>query len=774
MARRKKKRARKKHDLSLNNLSLKEIKEKGEQYLFQEKFQNAIKCFKEIIKNGADADTIQSLAKAYQGRIQSLAGKSLVKEALALFETMEQHCGTGHGGSLKPLLLLKAGNYVEAANLFSECRSQLLKKEQQRFDVLFGALLLVDSGLQPEDFPEHSPVVLNYPHARTALEKMCENTAEEALQALQAISFRSPYRDFRTLLTGCLHWQQDKEKAAGLLKKIPTSSPYFQFSTKVLAAQETPAAILAGIAQSSKNEEQEIRRKHGLSAQQFRCLKELGTKGLKPRELYNIVKKNSACFLKKEKALIIQNILPFLRDHALDILPRHTEISLSDRLRLAALAAEEDGVATYAVDFWDDYLQEIDTTDPGEKTKNAHVLRYQANLMEIASSAYLPEEILEKLLKSLEHDSTHTDTWLKAAKFAGKYTTFNRQYKILNDAVTQLPEDVPLLLATMRAAGQRGAHKKAGLLARQVLRLDPINISALDFLVESHLEHARKLTSQKKWALAEKELSKEDSRVKSVRLRGRRLICLGMIFLLQKKEEGLDLIVAGSKKNSTKFLGHLLTSLESRLFHLPVRYRKRFDKELRQAISGQFERQEFLRLISWMLSFTGEQWLKLKECSHLLKSFFSKAAGISWQQEEGVLICKALDRAELYISLAKVSDQLLKHFPKDASIKAYHLLGKYQNKPQQITGQHHYELYDLLDILEEKRSFELADRLESLLHHGHGNPDGNKESNDFFFFDDDEDDTLFTLPKSIDKKKKEKTKKTQPPNKQLDLFDFLK
>ncbi len=219
------------------------------------------------------------------------------------------------------------------------------------------------------------------------------------------------------------------------------------------------------------------------------------------------------------------------------------------------------------------------------------------------------------MLKSLEYDESHVRTWLDAAEFAKRHDSVRQYNTILNDAAQKLPDEIPILVAAMKACGNRGAYKKASGLAKRVLEIDPINTSALDFLVESRLEHGRKLASQKKWALAEKELQDADTRVKAIRFRGRNKICLGMLLLLQQKEEALQLIAEGRQENGSPLLSHVLTALESRLYRLPAARHKYFDRELRQ-VAGEIqpiERPDFMRLIVWMLSFNGKQWLMLKE-----------------------------------------------------------------------------------------------------------------------------------------------------------------
>ena len=214
----------------------------------------------------------------------------------------------------------------------------------------------------------------------------------------------------------------------------------------------------------------------------------------------------------------------------------------------------------------------------------AMVIRRQATLMKKERHGYTPEEVLDTMLKSLEYDPGHAPTWLGASEYAKRYQSKKQHYAIIQDAVQKLPGEVSILIAAMQAGSNRGAHKKAAGLAAKVLTLDPINTAALDFMVSSRLEHARKLISQKKWTLAEKELVAADTRVRSIRLKGRCRICLGMLLLLQNSDSGLQHIEAGLQENPYPLFGHILVALEARLYGLTKVRQKKFDNLLKHHV----------------------------------------------------------------------------------------------------------------------------------------------------------------------------------------------
>lgn len=754
---------------SLTNLTVEELKKRGEQYLHQEKFQDAVKCFKEILKQGDNAEAVLLLAKAYRGRIESLAAKSMVKEAMTLLDAMQQRCGRDGVDTLRFLLELKAGNYSQAAKLFTACDSLLDKKQRQKIESLFGGLLLFANNLQVEDFPKQSLLVQHFPIAQSVFHHYCKNELEQTQQALQNIPFRSPYRDFRMLMTGLLSWLREKEKAAEILRKIDTDSPYYQYAARFLSELESPAEVVNAVAISSRNDQQKIRDRYNLNIQQYRALDDLTQAKGQAVKLYQVIKKHTSCFSVDEKNKLVRQVLPFCGEYVLEILPRLRDIKDIEKIHFSALAAENDEEFSYALDFWDDYLLDREKMHSINHKESALILRHQVRLMRRSFYESSPEEILDKLLKSLEYDPTHALTWLNAIKQADECMNLNKKYQIINDAVEKMPENIEILITAMNAAGQRGAHKKAAKFAMRVLSMDSINTSAMDFLAESHMEHARRLASQKKWLLAEKELSETDARVKAVRLRGRRQICLGMIHLLQdKNEEGLQCIAAGRTENKTVLLGYVLIALEARLFGVHSSYRKEFDKELKLAAEGQFDKTEFLRLISWILGFSGKQWLLLKECCHLLKKYFSRCAGATWSREEGISLCKALDRTGLFVALANTSNRLLKQFPGDAEIKAYQLIGTIENKKNPIHRLYLEDYYEVIKTLIEKGNTHLLNRLEYVFRNqSYHEP----QSFDIYLPEDDQDNEIFKIPDHVLEREEKKRKSHEA--KQLNLFDDL-
>ncbi len=814
MAKRKSKGRDPRHKVaSLGALTAQELLAKGNSFLTQEKYQDAILCFKQLLKQGEHPEILDALEQAYLGRIRSLAAKSMIKEALVLLETVIERWPNATVAPLKLSLLVQEGRYAEAARLYTACGKQLAEDSHQRLDALFGALLLAGSSdLKLHDFAEDSAVFRYYPVALAAIEAVFAKDDKEAHEALKQIPFRSPYRDLRTFLTGCLHFQSDKVQGSTILRKIAKDSPYFGFAARYLATTDTPENFLQDLAATPKQEQQRFRVDHDLSPLQFNALVTLSRSDGKPHSLYHFVKRYENCFDKKLRVTLLNNILPFCKDEALSYLTGSRDFTQVEKNRICALAAEKDGATTFAVDFWDDYLGECGGRDPANHKEIAMVMRRQAKLQKQDDYEYSPAEILNTLLKSLEHDPGHAETWLTAAEFAKRHISSARHYAIINDAVAKLPENVAVLVAAMRASGARGAHKKAAGLAQRILEIDPINTSVLDFLVESRLEHGRKLASQRKWTLAEKELQGAATRVKAVRYRGRQQICLGMLMLLQDKAElsslsaqtklmplrykaelsslsaqtklmplrykkdGLACIAAGKKENGFPLLSHILTSLESRLYILPKAWLQEFDRELVQvadappvASSG-----EFLRLINWLLSFDGEHLRMLKEVCQCLTGFFVKAALLPWSRDEGLLICKALEQGDLIAALAKFSVALYKKYPDSLEFKVWGLVATARKGKKAPPWRVVEEIEELLDELEKKGRFDFVHHIDSIMEKWQ-KPSGPSFHDFEKIVEDIFNSGPFRIPKKARSGEKAKPKPAPKPKpaggKQLNLFD---
>ena len=491
--------------------------------------------------------------------------------------------------------------------------------------------------------------------------------------------------------------------------------------------------------------------------------------------LFRILRKNERCFDQGQKRTLYRNIVPFCREDAFEILRLIGAMGDAEKYRLCALAAEQDDMPRFAVEFWSDYMETIGQNNTARHKEIAMVIRRQASLKKMDRYVYPPQNILDTMLQSLEYDSDHAQTWIDASEYARRYLGLQQHYAIIQDAVQKLPEEVSILLAAMRAGGNRGAHKKAARLADRVLALDPINTAALDFLVSSRLEHGRKLASQKKWALAEKELLSADTRARSVRFKGRSRICLGMLLLLQNNDSGLQHIDVGRQENPYPLLGHVLVALEARLYGLTMARQKEFDSLLKQHVvrAQAVDPLELHRLISWIFGFEDRHWPQLKAVCQVLKGYFAGAAALDLSPAEGLSLCRALERIDLAMTLVKCSTMLKKKYPDVLEFKVWYLLASAWQKNRPMSSAAYDDLENLFEKLAAKQQFDFIEHIEDILErkgldHSLYVDQENMADEEFFI-----DFGPFGAPKIMpDREKQEKpVQPAQPSGKQLNLFD---
>ncbi|BCO09761.1 hypothetical protein GF1_21370 [Desulfolithobacter dissulfuricans] len=719
---RKKKRKKKKQGSTIGKLSPDELKRRGQGYLESGKFRQAIEFFRQALKKERqhkDQDELRRLlARAYHGRIEEFSADRMYKEALALLENMESFCGRDAAVKTRLLLDIRSGRYAQAARLFATLDENKLEAGQrQRLEELFGALLLFSGQLGEDDFAAGSPVLRHYPEAKKAVAAYLAGQADILHTALRKIPFRSPYRDLRLLLSGCIRWHDNQDEAFRILRRIRQDSPYYPYVAGLLSRYDDPVEFFKEFARADSRQKEQLANRYGLQKHQQHFFEQLAKPDIAPYPLYQLVKKHKALFTPAEHRQVLLALAPFCHSRAVSLVDNFPGLDLLEKVRLLALAAEIELLPDIACEYWYDYLGQLDRhgveVDP---LVRALVLRHLAQLLEKIGEPEDQYVRLDMLRKSLEYDPADHETWIEAYRLAYRIGEEKKGYRIINDAVEQLPDNVPILLEAMRRAGQRNAHRKAARLAARVLKIDPINTDAMDFMAQSHLAHARKLAGKKKFDLADRELDAITFRVRSIRLKGRNLICRGMLLLLQKDRKGLDLIEQGRQENPSMLLSHVLVSLEGRLMGVPVKYRRDFDRALRQAAKNAVDTGEFLRLMKWIVSSPADEWQALRDVVATLKKYVSTCAGMDWQRDEGRMIGKALDMAGLHVALARFGRGMRKRYPDAPEWRAYELIGLVQGgnrrKLQSLTLD---DIDELFEQLFHAGQHELIQRVSDLL-----------------------------------------------------------
>ncbi|MCI5136274.1 MAG: hypothetical protein D3920_14685, partial [Candidatus Electrothrix sp. AW2] len=193
------KKRRKSRAKSIAQFSIKELPNAGQNYLKQGKFAEAIKVFRRLVQESQDEKWMEPLRSSFQGRINQLTAKGMHKEALVIFHNMETLFPDQDPElqGLHILLLIHADQPDKARQLYEQAEDTLPKQQKQLIDETFAALLLSGNEKFVQNFPADSPLRNQFFDAQQALRCYSQGQDSEVLKHLQALPFRSPYKNFR-------------------------------------------------------------------------------------------------------------------------------------------------------------------------------------------------------------------------------------------------------------------------------------------------------------------------------------------------------------------------------------------------------------------------------------------------------------------------------------------------------------------------------------------------------------------------------------------------
>jgi hypothetical protein len=777
MANKKKKRNPKKETQSpVAELGVKQLAQRGKDLLRAGSFQQAAQCLKELLKKQENEENRQLLAEANRGRVGRLVEKGLLKEAVVLLDAMEREApAAGPGAEFLHLqLLLRTGKIREAAALYNRRRAAFNGKEGARLEALFGAYLVSGGWEKIEELPADSAIRQHLPLAARAIAACCNRDHTAAEAALKEIPFRSPYRDVRLLIKGMLLLEDNPGEARLFFDKIDPDSPYRRIAELHGLSSAQPADIVAAFNKASSKKQEIVASFFGLDRKLVSVLTGLAESGGKPRRLYQVLAASGASFLPDAlKGGLMRRVLPHFGIDIMPILHKSRQMPDIEKLRLVALAAQLDGEYAIAVEMWDDLLAHLGKSKQDNALLRALILRHQAELMQRGRDHFYPDEILEKLESSLDYDPEDKEAWQRVFEIS-RHMDGKKYYQLVNRAVEFFPDDAEMLLTMIEAAAEHGAYKKASRFADRLLALDPINTRAKELLVKARLAHGRKLAGQRKAELARREFEAAEATTRAARYRGRHLICLGMLSLLQKRDaEGLALIEQGRMQGASRLAALVLTAVEARLMELSGPWLRQFDQEVRQAAGDPASREEILRIAGWIKTFTGEEWLALFDCCKELATFFGQTVDMKWSLEEGLLICQGMRRAECFTPVEKLAANLLGKWPDHPELQYLRIRAKFEQGRKKVDAADSRQLRAALDAALDRKNFELADQIELLLDDVARERGRARDFNAGDDFSDELDNAFGPLLPFLNPGRKKKKKQQQPTARQLNLFDIL-
>ncbi len=709
--------------LRLDDLPTRELIARGAALRAAQDYKDAIDVYKLLLKREPQSASgwREALATAYLERARQLAQKGMYREAAVLWENLPTLCGQTPQPEQYLDWLLRSGQYAKAMRAYQEYAARLTSADG--VETLLAALALAGQKDVLQALPADAPLRTHLAAAQAALRAYSQGEAEEVVrERLKVLSIRSPYRDLRQTLAALLKLETDPAGALTLIERMPATSPYQDLVELVrTGAARDPARALLALDPALHEPASGLL---GLDAPQLKLLKDWARLNDSPSDKakFEFITAHLALF-DREQARRGGLALLLAYPQGLKLYnQRFGPLSPFETQRLQALRAERAEQLADALRAWQACANHAlqDTSDPDHSLTAALILRHMAELLEKEDSGWDDGQRLRDCLEqSLRFDPDDRDVYLRLAGLHQEVGNDKDYHHWVEQAVKHFPDDPAALLAAVKTATARKAHKKAASFAARVLELDPINSKARAVLINAHLAHARKQMRAEKYALAEKELNSASQLERDKTRTGVIEINRGLLALQQRQyDRGRQWLREGVRLAGSPVLGWLRLAVEAlRLKREPADFQR--DAELGDPRKLSINRADLLVLARAINAYHEEEDLKdLGTVLEDLEQPLRRAIKTLTSEDDLLLVCECLHQAPHYDLLEYAATRALELQPHRALFIYYQVYGRAKGKPYQMKGRDDDRLEDALKRAAATRDHRSAVLIERFLMDG--------------------------------------------------------
>ncbi|MFZ4536982.1 hypothetical protein [Propionivibrio sp.] len=504
-------------------------------HLEKGRYRDAVACFKALLRSERRPQWIAGLADAYSGRAQGLADKGMLKEAIELWRSRAELCATPLWDGPYVGWLIADGRVADVLGHLAARRAASTAPDGQRDDEQLTALearlapaLLATDPATTVRLPAESLLLQHRPLALAALAAYSSKDAAALETALAGISFRSPYRDLRTLLKAMVLCETDQDAARAAIERIPLDSPFeslaaplrtllvagperLQRWARLNSAQQTMALDLMGCPQAVAPLLQSLAAQAGTSAV------------LAPHALFDLVLRHARELPNALARQAWQWLAPWAERRGCASPRLFGNPTAADQECATALAVELKGEWDHAETHWFDATNLVeDNGCPDDHLRAALILRHVAlSSAHLSSDGVLDEDAVDMLTRSLALDPLDCSVHVRLVQYWRNNGNLKNARDQLDAGLSHFPDDVALLTEAVEIALASGAFKKAAAAARRLLELDPLNRKVRARVGNAHLSHAVKQIGADKLDAAKKEISEAANWLTSATDQGR-------------------------------------------------------------------------------------------------------------------------------------------------------------------------------------------------------------------------------------------------------------
>ncbi len=663
----------------LEDLPTRELIARGVALLSDQNYKDAIDVYKLLLKREPqpEAGWRDSLAKVYLERARQLAQKAMHREAAVLWENIPTLCGQTPQPDLYLDWLLRSGQYAKAMRAYASHAAALPAGGE--LETLLAALALAGQKEVLQAIPPDAPLRTHLTAAQAALRAYTQGEAEDAVrERLKAISIRSPYRDLRQALAALLKLETDPTGALALVERIPPTSPYQDLVELVRASAATdPARALLALTPAQR----ELAGLFGLDARQLKLLKDWARLGDRPSDKakFEFIAANLALFDREQARRACLALLLGYPQGSKTYSNLFGPLPPFEAQQLKALRAErEDDDLDRTLRDWQGCVDLLrHETDPDSRLMAALILRHMAELLRKGDDGWDDgEQLRDCLEQSLRFDPDDRDAYLQLAILYKEVDNDKEYHQWVEQAVKRFPDDPLVLLAAVKTATARKAHKKAAGFAARVLELDPINTKARTVLINAHLAHARKLMRADKYALAEKELDSAGQLERDNARTGIVEINRGLLALQQRQRDlGRRWLREGVRLAGSPLLAWVRLAVETlRLKLEPADFQR--DADLSDPRKLNASRTDLLALAQLLNAYREEEVKDLDTVLEDLEKPLQRTIKALTSEDDLLLICESLHQAPHYGLLEYAATRALEVQPERSLFVYYQIYGR--------------------------------------------------------------------------------------------------
>jgi hypothetical protein len=568
MAKRKRSKNRVRSQTVVSTKSLEQQEIDARRWFDNGQYKEAIAAYKCLLQADRREEWQQQLAEAYRYRAQAIAAKNMYQEAALLWKNYAELSQQLQGVEQYIQWLLLARKPAAIAAFLKQQRERLPVALVQRVQALLGALLLANEKIPASELIDELGS-RHYPPARAALDAYCAGDRAALAEQLGHIGFRSPYRDFKTLLNALQAFATDEPgKAQQLLDKIPADSVYESMAQLCRQQRLDNPRALRDYLPLQADQQSLVRCFAGLDKAQRNVLN-AAQKALSANSsklILETVIKHQALFGHEQSRAFCLALLPEY-PAGVSLIRRSFELDTAEIHRLDALAHERED-PEYASDCWEDCIDSLMAQRVSQLgLKTALIRRHVAGLLKDVD----PEEAIAQLLDSLNYDPDDKETYLRLYPLQTDIGDERGASQTLARALQQLPRDIDVLALNMRDSMRRKAFKKASGYAQAILDIDPINSTAQEGLLGCYRAHARKQIKAGKYALASKELACAVNVEQERASNGKLQILQGLLALKERDGERCGRLLQEGVQLAAGILhGHFLVCIETLVVGLRI------------------------------------------------------------------------------------------------------------------------------------------------------------------------------------------------------------